>query len=177
MNGTTTYVYDAEGRRVAKESSGAVTASYEFDQGGREIAVASGSGQWQYSNLYAGAASFATYDAAGTRFQLADALGSRRAQAHTDGTVGLNCFNYPFGDGLSCTGPDEDATKLHFTGKERDSETGFANGNDNFGARYYGAGLGRFLTPDWAARPTAVPYAVFGDPQSLNLYTTCATTL
>ena len=61
----------------SKGEFGAVTASYEFDQGGREIAVASGSGQWQYSNLYAGAASFATYDAAGTRFQLADALGSR----------------------------------------------------------------------------------------------------
>lgn len=26
------------------------------------------------------------------------------------------------------------------------------------------------MTPDWAARATAVPYAVFGDPQSLNLY-------
>jgi hypothetical protein len=26
------------------------------------------------------------------------------------------------------------------------------------------------MTPDWAARPTTVPYAVFGDPQSLNLY-------
>src|SRR5260370_24628985 len=26
------------------------------------------------------------------------------------------------------------------------------------------------MTPDWAARPTDVPYAVFGDPQSLNLY-------
>ena len=26
------------------------------------------------------------------------------------------------------------------------------------------------MTPDWAARPTGVPYAVFGDPQSLNLY-------
>jgi len=31
--------------------------------------------------------------------------------------------------------------------------------------------MGRFMTPDWAARPTSVPYAVFGDPQSLNLYT------
>ena len=27
------------------------------------------------------------------------------------------------------------------------------------------------MTPDWAARATAVPYAVFGDPQTLNLYT------
>lgn len=30
--------------------------------------------------------------------------------------------------------------------------------------------LGRFMTPDWAAKPTTVPYAKFGDPQSLNLY-------
>jgi len=26
------------------------------------------------------------------------------------------------------------------------------------------------MSPDWAAKPTTVPYAVFGDPQSLNLY-------
>src|SRR5258708_40285477 len=54
-----------------------------------------------------------------------------------------------------------------FTGKERDSESGL----DYFGARYYGSGLGRFITPDWAAKATAVPYADFADPQSLNLYT------
>ena len=53
-----------------------------------------------------------------------------------------------------------------FTGKERDNESGL----DNFGARYDSSNLGRFMTPDWAARPTTVPYAVFGDPQSLNLY-------
>ncbi|MBN9617476.1 MAG: hypothetical protein J0G35_18080 [Acidobacteriales bacterium] len=32
----------------------------------------------------------------------------------------------------------------HFTGKERDSESGL----DYFGARYYGASMGRFTTPD-----------------------------
>ena len=53
-----------------------------------------------------------------------------------------------------------------FTGKERDSESGL----DNFGARYFTSNIGRFMTPDWAARATAVPYAVYGDPQSLNLY-------
>src|ERR1700730_17920453 len=26
------------------------------------------------------------------------------------------------------------------------------------------------MTPDWAPKPTTVPYAKFGDPQSLNLY-------
>jgi RHS repeat-associated protein len=53
-----------------------------------------------------------------------------------------------------------------FTGKERDIESGL----DNFGARYDNSALGRFMTPDWAAKPTTVPYAKFGDPQSLNLY-------
>src|SRR5437763_7410892 len=53
-----------------------------------------------------------------------------------------------------------------FTGKERDAETGL----DYFGARYYSNGQGRFITPDWAAKSTAVPYADFTDPQSLNLY-------
>jgi RHS repeat-associated protein len=53
-----------------------------------------------------------------------------------------------------------------FTGKERDAESGL----DMFGARYYGSSLGRFMTPDWAAKPISVPYADFGNPQSLNLY-------
>ena len=53
-----------------------------------------------------------------------------------------------------------------FTGKERDAESGL----DMFGARYYGSSMGRFMTPDWAAKPTAVPYAHYGNPQSLNLY-------
>jgi RHS repeat-associated protein len=53
-----------------------------------------------------------------------------------------------------------------FTGKERDSESGL----DEFGARYYASTTGRFMTPDWAEKPTAVPYASYGNPQSLNLY-------
>jgi len=32
----------------------------------------------------------------------------------------------------------------HFTGKERDSESG----NDYFGARYYSSAMGRFMSPD-----------------------------
>jgi hypothetical protein len=30
--------------------------------------------------------------------------------------------------------------------------------------------MGRFLSPDWSARPAPVPYGNLGDPQSLNLY-------
>jgi RHS repeat-associated protein len=50
----------------------------------------------------------------------------------------------------------------HFTGKERDSESG----NDYFGARYYASSMGRFLSPD----PVIVTPDRLKDPQQLNLY-------
>ena len=55
---------------------------------------------------------------------------------------------------------------MHFTGKERDTESG----NDYFGARYYASSMGRFMSPDWAAKAEPVPYADLEDPQSLSLY-------
>jgi RHS repeat-associated protein len=58
------------------------------------------------------------------------------------------------------------ATEHHFTGKERDAESG----NDYFGARYYASAMGRFLSPDWSAKVEPVPYSKLGDPQTLNLY-------
>src|SRR5579863_5776012 len=69
--------------------------------------------------------------------------------------------------GDSCSASEASRKVCKFTGKERDSESGL----DMFGARYYGSSLGRFMTPDWAAKPITVPYANFGNPQSLNLYT------
>jgi RHS repeat-associated protein len=71
---------------------------------------------------------------------------------------------YPWGGELQFSANDSNHYK--FTGKERDSETGL----DYFGARYYSNGLGRFITPDWAAKVATVPYADLSDPQSLNLY-------
>ena len=58
-------------------------------------------------------------------------------------------------------------------GKERDTETGFASGNDYFGARYYASTMGRFMSPDNGDNPfgpAPVPYSDFENPQSLNLY-------
>src|ERR1700689_933152 len=52
------------------------------------------------------------------------------------------------------------------TGKERDAESGL----DYFGARYYASSMGRFMSPDWAAKAQPVPYADLTNPQSLNLY-------
>ncbi|HZL26960.1 MAG TPA: RHS repeat-associated core domain-containing protein [Acidobacteriaceae bacterium] len=53
-----------------------------------------------------------------------------------------------------------------YTGKERDAESGL----DYFGARYYASNMGRWMSPDWAESPEAVPYAKLANPQSLNLY-------
>jgi len=54
----------------------------------------------------------------------------------------------------------------HFTGKERDAESGL----DYFGARYYGSSRGRFMSPDWSAKAEPVPYSKLDNPQTLNLY-------
>jgi RHS repeat-associated protein len=59
-----------------------------------------------------------------------------------------------------------DAVAAKFTGKERDAESGL----DNFGARYYTSAMGRYFSPDWSETPQPVPYAEFGNPQTLNLY-------
>jgi RHS repeat-associated protein len=55
-----------------------------------------------------------------------------------------------------------DATEHHFTGKERDTESG----NDYFGARYYASSMGRFLSPD----PSNLSVD-FWLPQTCNRYT------
>jgi RHS repeat-associated protein len=109
-------------------------------------------------------------DSSGNLFvYFADSLGSSRkieevAAGASTATVCYDADFYPFGRENTFTNTCSQNYK--FTGKERDSESGL----DYFGARYYSSSLGRFMTPDWAAKPTAVPYAHFGNPQSLNLY-------
>lgn len=73
---------------------------------------------------------------------------------------------YPWGGVVPGVGKTTSTNTVKFTDKYRDSESQL----DYFGARYYANITGRFMTPDWAAKPIAVPYADFGDPQSLNLY-------
>jgi RHS repeat-associated protein len=69
----------------------------------------------------------------------------------------------PFGQQLDANLTTE---RYKFTGKERDAESGL----DYFGARYYASNMGRFMSPDWADKPEAVPYSSLDNPQSLNLY-------
>jgi RHS repeat-associated protein len=68
---------------------------------------------------------------------------------------------------MQSTTTSTDANHYKFTGKELDDETGLYN----YRARYYSPALGRYMTPDWSARPVPIPYADLSNPQTLNLYT------
>lgn len=135
-----------------------------------------------HTNFFPGGKLLATYDftgAQGLHYALADPLGTKRVQftINSSGleTTELNCLSLPFGNSLNNSFTTDcvpvgtsgaDATEHHFTGKERDAESG----NDYFGARYYSSSMGRFMSPDWSAKAEPVPYAKLDDPQSLNLY-------
>jgi RHS repeat-associated protein len=135
---------------------------------------------WQHTNVYAAGTLLATYDLTGNtpndglHFYFNDPLGTRRAQTDSSGVLEQTCSSLPFGDGLNCfsatsgsngqtyTGSLIAPTEHHFTGKERDTESG----NDYFGARYYTSSMGRFMSPD----PSQLFFADPTNPQSLNLY-------
>jgi RHS repeat-associated protein len=177
----TGYIYDADGTRVAKGSLTQFTCDlnpadsayngfqpttdYILGPGGEQVTEmamdSNNTMAWQHTNVYAGML-LATYDNTGLHFYFNDPLGTRRAQTDYAGVLEQTCASLPFGDGLSCTGSITAPTEHHFTGKERDTESG----NDYFGARYYASSMGRFMSPD----PSQLGYADSTNPQSLNLY-------
>ena len=184
----TGYIYDAAGTRVAKGSlttfscnfstnGFAANTSWVLGPGGEQVTEYSVTGApgsytstWQHTNAFSGGKIEATYHDTRTYFYLADWLGTKRAEVGSDGCM-ATFASLPFGNGLSTSAPAgfnacPDATEQHFTGKERDAESG----NDYFEARYYSSAMGRFMSPDWSAKAQPVPYAKMDDPQSLNLY-------
>jgi len=183
----TGYLYDADGTRIAKgtitswscdptKNGFTTTNDYVLGLGGEqltEMGVNTNTGgtsntlAWQHANVWAGGKLLGTYDKDGLHFYFDDPLGTRRAQTDSVGVPEQTCTSLPYGDDLNCSGGNLQApTEHHFTGKERDVESG----NDYFGARYYSSAMSRFLSPDWSAKEEPVPYAKLGDPQSLNLY-------
>ena len=182
-NGTASYTYDAENRLIStagyaytydgkgervKKASGSTGTLYWKGMGSDPIAESNLSGTMQEEYIFFGDRRVARRDVSGgaVHYYFSDHLGSHGVVMNATGsTCEQDIDYYPFG------GVEQDycptvSQNYKFTGKERDSESGL----DNFGARYDASSLGRFMTPDWDARPVTVPYAVFGDPQSLNLY-------
>jgi RHS repeat-associated protein len=95
---------------------------------------------------------------------MTDHLGSLVGTLSSTGAMLSTQDVAPFGEIFATTGRSSDA--YVFTGKERDVESG----NDYFGARFYSSNMGRFMSPDWAAKAEPIPYSRLDDPQTLNLY-------
>ncbi len=162
------YTYDADGERVFKsQSSNSAPVKRYWSGAGGVLAEADGTGTLVSEYVYFGGSRVARIDLPGNsvHYYLSDHLKSTSMVVNAAGTIEEESDYTPFGTEVVVAGSGVNHYK--FTGKERDSESGL----DYFGARYYSNGLGRFITPDWAAKATAVPYAEFTDPQSLNLYT------
>jgi RHS repeat-associated protein len=87
-----------------------------------------------------------------------DWLGTKHVTTDPARATTETCVGLPFGDALNCSG-GIDPSEHHFTGKERDNESGL----DYMDARYYGSTMGRFMSPDPLGGHTE-------DPQTLNRY-------
>jgi len=147
-----------------------IQSIYLLDLGGQQVTELNGAGTWQHSNVWNGPRLTATYNSTGIHFYIADPLGTKRVQASSAGLPELNCLSLPYGNDIGnprqtdCVVPPggtsaADASEIHFTGKERDTESG----NDYFSARYYASSMGRFMSPD----PMGGHYE---NPQTLNKY-------
>ena len=160
--GGQTYIYDGDGKRVEKATTGTPPVPnklYWYDADGKLIIETDASGNEFYRYFYFAGRLVKREEANDwvDHYGL-DALGNVR---FVYGAFGANDFSdyYPFGgERVFQSGS---GNKIKFTSKERDSESG----NDNFGARYYSSSLGRFLSPD-PENAGASP----DSPQSWNAY-------
>jgi RHS repeat-associated protein len=166
--GSITYLYDADGERFQKWQNGTGWKSYWRGTGSEVLAEGGAAGNLTSEYVFFNGQRLARVDlpSNAVHYYLSDHLGSTSLEVSASGVIENESDYYPWGGELQISNHDS-GNHYKFTGKERDTESGL----DYFGARYYSNGLGRFITPDWAAKAVAVPYADFADPQSLNLYT------
>src|SRR5579859_3162815 len=164
-----TYTYDADGNRVRK-SNGNLAANgtlYWYMTPG-VVAETDLAGTLKSEYVFFDGERVARRDGAtgtgGVFYYFSDHLKTASVITDASGTIKAESDYYPWGGELQFV--NNDSNDYKFTGKKRDVETGL----DYFGARYYSNGLGRWVSADWSSTPVPVPYANFGDPQSLNLY-------
>jgi RHS repeat-associated protein len=170
--GSVTYTYDADGRRIQKSTG----TNYWYSAGGQVLAETDASGNWT-NYIFFGGQRLArnmpqpSPNPADIKYYISDHLHSTAMFVDKAGTTAAILDDndmYPWGGVVPGVGKTTSNNSIKFTGQYRDTDT--AANLDYFGARYYSNTIGRFMSPDWAAAPIAVPYAKFGDPQSLNLY-------
>ena len=179
-------VYDAENRLTSMTSPSAGNGAFLYDGEGLRVKKTWTPGGGTLQDTYyvydtAGnlAAEYGTgtAPASGTAYPFTDLLGSVRAVTDAAGAV-QECYDYlPFGRMLSASDNGRGTLSCHpaspdssldsrvsqkFTGQVRDEETRL----DYFGARYYSAPHGRFMSPD-----PLMASATTRAPQSWNRYT------
>jgi RHS repeat-associated protein len=172
--GSSTYLYDGDGRRVAKANAAVPPVPnklYWYGPHGETLGETDGSGNTLNEYVFLGSRRIALLPAgANPILYVEDQLGTARVNTSNTGVVCYDADFYPYGGERvpytdTCT-----QNNYKFEGKERDGETG----NDDFGARYYSNRFGRWLSADWSNVPVAVPYANLTNPQTLNLYSMVA---
>jgi len=142
LGGTATYSYDADGRRIRKVA-GTATEEYVYDSAGHQFGTMQPNGTMIRMELYVGHGIWQHTTAQPTRPTLSRGLaGTERLRTNSAAASYETCSNLPFGDSQQCSG-GTDMSPMHFTGKERDTESG----NDYFEARYYASTMGRFFEP------------------------------
>lgn len=174
VTGSSSYLYDGDGRRVAKANTAVPPVPYKlywYGPGGEILGETDASGNTLNEYVFLGGKRLAMLPAGANALLYAeDLLGTSRIMTGNTGVVCYDADFYPYG-GERAPYTDTCAQNFYkFEGKERDAETG----NDDFEARYYSNRFGRWLSADWSAIPEPVPYADLSNPQTLNLYSMVA---
>jgi RHS repeat-associated protein len=160
VNGSgSTYTYDGMGERVAKPGK-----LYWKGTGSTALVETDANDKNPTKYIFFNGKRVARLEPA-VEYYVTDNIDSTALLTGSSGNILNESLFFPYGVEQVIAQQDS-SNNYKFTGKERDPETGL----DDFGARYYNSSLGRFTTPDWDGKPTAVPYSSFGDPQTLNLY-------
>jgi YD repeat-containing protein len=102
--GATTYVYDAEGHRVAKVNSGTVTNVYLYDVAGHRVVDTDGALNVQRKEIFAGNRHLATYNGSVIYHHHANWLGTEAARTDASGALCETLSSLPFGDNLQTAG-------------------------------------------------------------------------
>jgi RHS repeat-associated protein len=167
------YLYDGNGERVEKcvaatsttacPTSGTNGTLYWKGPGSNTLSETDLSGNVLNTYIFFNGQRIARNDSAGAiHYYFSDHLGSHGVVENATGSVCEQDIDYyPYG-GVQYDYCHNAPQNYKFTGKERDAESGL----DNFGARYYGSSLGRFMQTD----PIWVKADRMLDPQRLNLY-------
>lgn len=144
----TEFVYTSDDQRIAVYADQAWTWSVR-DQSQRVVRDFASTGtQWSIveDRVFSERGPLGSVSAAGSRHFHLDQLGTPRLVTDNSRRVTEHAY-YPFGAEIVVDAAS-DPERLKFTGHERDTAAAGLQQLDYMHARYYGAGLGRFLAAD-----------------------------